>query len=160
MTASPTTLYFGSVRGLVAIPRGSPFPEQPPSPTVITNIRTSAGTLQRSRPVWELEELDVPWGEWLALEFAVMDFSSEHRHHYAYRLGDDADEWVDLGTHREITFTNLDPGIYGFALRGRNSQGVWSVATPSSTLRIVPLFWMTIWFLALLVLSIVAAAIL
>jgi signal transduction histidine kinase/ligand-binding sensor domain-containing protein len=160
VAASDTALFFGSVRGLVAIPRGSAFPEPAASPTVITDIRTSAGDLEGDRPVWELEELDVPWGEWLALEFAVMDYSAEHRHHYAYRLGDEAEEWVDLGAHREITFTNLDPGIYDFALRGRNSQGVWSLASPRLRLRIVPPFWMTLWFRSLLVLGIIGAAIL
>jgi signal transduction histidine kinase/ligand-binding sensor domain-containing protein len=160
VAASDKNLYFGSVRGLVAIPRGSAFPDPVASPTVITNIRTAAGALKSDRPVWELEELEVPWGDWLALEFAVMDFSAEHRHHYAYRLGDDTDEWIDLGTHREITFTNLDPGLYSFALRGRNSQGVWSMANPELTLRIIPPFWMTLWFRSLLVLAIVAAAIL
>jgi signal transduction histidine kinase/ligand-binding sensor domain-containing protein len=158
--ASGTMLYFGSVRGLVAVPRGSAFPVPAASPTIITSIRTSAGALDGDRPVWELEALEVPWGDWLALEFAVMDYSAERRHHYAYKLGDDAEEWIDLGSHRDITFTNLDPGIYTFALRGRNSQGVWSEAAPALSLRIIPPFWMTLWFRSLLLLAIVGAAIL
>ena len=45
------TLYFGSVKGLVAIPAGAPFPEPSPSPTVIASIETSAGKLRSARPV-------------------------------------------------------------------------------------------------------------
>jgi signal transduction histidine kinase len=159
VTSSAQTLYFGSVRGLVAIPRGSSFPEQAASPTVITSIKTAAGELVGDSPVWELRELEIPWGDWLSLEFAVMDYSAEHRHHYSYRLGDDT-EWIDLGPHRDVTFTNLNPGLYDFAVRGRNSQGVWSMAAPVLKLNIVPPFWMTLWFRLVLLLAVISAAVL
>ena len=136
------------------MPAGAPFPTPEPSPTVITQIRTSEGVLTGERPVWEMEELEVAWGDWLSLQFAVLDFSADHRHRYAYRLGADKD-WIDLGSHREVTFTDLDAGIYEFAVRGRNSQGVWSSAAPSLSVRVIPPFWMTGWFRALLAAAVV-----
>ncbi len=160
VASSKVTLYFGSVRGLVALPRGTSFPEMAASPTVITSIETSTGPLKGTSPVWELEELEIPWGGWLSLEFAVLDYSAEHRHHYKYRLGGDDAEWIDLGIHRDITFTALDPGDYEFAVRGRNSQGVWSMAAPVLKLNIVPPFWMTLWFRLVLLLAIISAAVL
>jgi signal transduction histidine kinase/ligand-binding sensor domain-containing protein len=158
--SSMETLYFGSVRGLVAIPRGSSFPEPAASPTVITSIKTAAGALEGDRPAWELEELEVPWGDWLSLEFAVMDYGAEHRHRYSYRLGGDDAEWIDLGPLRDLTFTNLDPGLYDFEVRGRNSQGVWSTAAPVLKLNIVPPFWMTLWFRLVFLFAIISMAIL
>jgi signal transduction histidine kinase len=96
--------------------------------------------------VWDLESLEMPWGEWLSLQFAVLDYSVDRRHRYQYRLGGVDEDWIDLGSSREITFTHLDPGIYEFDVRGRNSQGVWSVADPTLRIEIVPPFWMTAWF--------------
>jgi signal transduction histidine kinase/ligand-binding sensor domain-containing protein len=153
----PATLYFGTVKGLVAIPTGSPFPTSAPSPTVITSIRTASGELDPGPPVWERESLKVPWGQWLSVEFAVLDHSADRRHRYAYRLGGAEREWIDLGARREITFTDLDPGQYEFAVSGRNSQGVWSPALPTLKIRIVPPFWMTNWFRGALALFAISA---
>jgi signal transduction histidine kinase/streptogramin lyase len=158
VTRDASTLYFGSVKGLVAVPAGSPFPVPEASPTVVTSIKTSGRELHGDRPVWDLESLEVPWGDWLSLEFAVLDYSADHRHRYSYRLAADQ-EWIDLGSHREVTFTDLDPGIYEFAVRGRNSQGVWSLADSTLAIRVVPPFWMTGWFRALLAAAVVFFAV-
>jgi len=152
------TLCFGSVKGLVAFPAGTPFPSSAPSPTVVASIRTSSGPVRGERPAWSLEELVVPYGEWLSFELAVLDYSPEHRHRYAYRLGRDTD-WIDLGSRREITFTGLKPGIHELEARGRNNLGVWSMAEPTLRIRVVPPFWMTSWFRAVVALAVVAMAI-
>jgi len=153
---SQENVCFGSVKGVVAIPVGTPFPPPMPSPTVITSFRTSGEEIRGDRPAWELAQLEVPYGEWLSIELAVLDFSPEQRHHYAYRLGDD---WIELGSRREITFTGLSPGFHEFSARGRNSQGVWSRPTRALRIEVVPPFWMTRWFRGLMLFLLVALAI-
>ena len=159
VTRDRTSLYFGSVKGLVAVPSGIRFPEPTPSPTVITGIRTAQGELPVDRPVWELERIEVPWGEWLSMQFAVLDYSSEHRHGFAYRLGGSDAEWIDLGSRREITFTDLDSGIHELAIRGRNHQGVWSAVDPVLRIEVIPPFWMTWWFRSLALLVVVGVVV-
>jgi signal transduction histidine kinase/ligand-binding sensor domain-containing protein len=156
---SDSILYFGTVKGLVAIPAGTTFPSPSASPTVITSIRTSSEELGAARPVWDLGRLKIPWGEWLSLRFAVLDYSADRRHRYQYRLGGVDEDWIDLGSSREITFTDLDPGSYDFNVRGRNSQGVWSTAEPTLQLDVVPPFWMTTWFRAAVGLFVVSMVI-
>jgi len=152
-------LYFGTVKWVVAIPAGTVLPEPERSPTVITSIRTATGDVRGDRPVWEMEHLEIPWGQWFSIELAVLDFHSDHNHSYLYRLGDRSEEWIDLGTRRAITFTNLDPGIHPFNVRGRNCRGVWSEATPALKLEIVPPFWMTLWFRGAAVLFVLGMAV-
>jgi signal transduction histidine kinase/ligand-binding sensor domain-containing protein len=154
-----STLYFGTVKGLVAVPAGTQFPSPSASPTVITTIRTSSGELGTESPVWDLHNLEMPWGEWLSLQFAVLDYSVDRRHRYQYRLGGVDEDWIDLGSSREITFTDLDPGTYEFNIRGRNSQGVWSIAEPTLQIEIVPPFWMTLWFRAAVALFVISMVI-
>jgi len=101
-----------------------------------------------------VDRVAIPYGEWLSLEFAVLDFNAEHRHRYAYRLGGEARDWVDIGSRREVTLTRLEPGSYEFSLKGRNSQGIWSSAATSLRIDVVPPFWMTAWFRALALVSI------
>ncbi|MCI0657700.1 MAG: histidine kinase [Acidobacteria bacterium] len=153
---SSRALYFGSVKGPVAVPAGTEFPRLLPSPMIVTSIRTPAGEVRGSRPVWDMERLELPYGEWLSLELAVLDYSPEHRHRYAYRL---RGKWVDLGPTGAITFTGLEPGVHRFAARGRNSEGVWSQPTAELRIEVVPPFWMTGWFRGSAVLAIFALAV-
>ena len=57
-----------------------------------------------------------------------------------------------------ITFTDLAPGSYSFSAKGRNAQGVWSEISPVLKIRVVPPFWMTLWFRTSIALAIVGLA--
>ena len=142
------TLYFGSVRWLAAVPAGTPFPQHPPSPVVITSIRDINGELFGEEPQWRRKHLEIPFDSWLSLTLAVLDFNAEHHHAYQFRLGDEDEPWVDLGARREITFLDLDPGTHEFSARARNCQGVWNDITQTLTINVPPPFWMTMWFRA------------
>lgn len=137
-------LYFATRDGVVTLPLGTPFPEPQPSPVVMTAIQTLDGPLASDRPVWELDRIEVPYGEVLSFKFVVLDYGQGHR--YAYRLDTGRDRWVDLGQRREITFTDLEPGEHVLTVRGRNDRGVWSEAATPVAIRVVPPFWMTSWF--------------
>lgn len=137
-------IYFASAEGVLVVRKGTPFPDVPPSPTVVTSIRTLRGTLALKEPAWSVPWVEVPYGEILAVEFAVLDFTSRHR--YGYRVVGRHDDWIDLGTRREVTFADLDPGTYTLEVRGRNGQGVWSSPAAPLAVRVVPPYWMTWWF--------------
>ncbi len=153
-------LYFGSAKGLLAIPRGLPLASPAASPTVLRDVRTLQGTAVASSAPWDLDKLEVPYGEILSFAFAVLDYGDARRHRFAYRLAGLRDDWIDIGDRREVTFTELKPGKYTLDVRGRNSHGVWSNAATSLSLVVVPPFWMTLWFrafsLAALALAVVA----
>jgi signal transduction histidine kinase/ligand-binding sensor domain-containing protein len=139
-------VYFGSSKGVLVIPRGLPMASPPPAPTVLRSVRTLDGTVAAEEPPWDLDILEVPYGEILSFGFAVLDFGDTRRHRFAYRLSGLRSEWIDIDDRREITFTGLAPGDYTLEVRGRSSHGVWSDGTASLRLGIVPPFWMTTWF--------------
>ncbi len=88
------------------------------------------------------------------LEFAALDYSFPRRNRYAYRMEGFSDEWIQLGTRREVTFTNLDPGKYVFRFKASNSDGVWNEASMQSVRVIIePPFWGTWWFRGLSVVT-------
>jgi signal transduction histidine kinase/ligand-binding sensor domain-containing protein len=152
-------LYFGSVKGLVAVPAGTPFNEVAASPMLVRAIRTTTGELRGTAPPWRTSHLEIPYGRFLSLELAVLDYNTDHRHAYSYRLGDDAD-WIELGEADVITFADLSPGSYEFQARGRDCQGTWSTTAVPLSIRVVPPFWLTSWFRALVLLSLAGAAVL
>ncbi len=157
VASGETEIYFGTIKGAVAVRRGTPFPEVVPSPTVIASIRTLSGPVAAGEPVWALDELEIPYGEVLIFDFAVLDYSDPSRHRYAYRLGGDDARWVDLGATRSITFSRLDPGRHELRVRGRDASGIFSETAHGLVIRVVPPFWMTTWFRLLASLALLGA---
>ena len=153
------SLFFGSVKGIATLPAGTPFQLPEASPTVITSLSTEAGEFVGERPIWLPQQVEIPYGEWLSLEIAVLDYSPGENRAYAYRLGDEREPWVELGARRAVTFTDLNPGTFEFSARARNSQGVWSEVESKLSIRVVPPFWMTSWFRASMLLLVLAAVV-
>ena len=145
-------LYFGSLEGLVSLPTGTPMVAREPSPVVITSVEWLEPAPRRVMHVAPSERMRIPYGEALSVRFSVLDYA-EMPHQYEYRM-DDRDDWTPLGARRELTFVDLSPGAHNLVVRGRDVYGQWNT-TPSLIIDVVPPFWMTPWFRA-----IVAAALL
>lgn len=156
--ASSDASFFGTHRGIAVVKRGTPFPELRPSPTVVTAVRTVGASGSSERPAPLATDLRVPWGEVVSFEFAVLDYGDRRRHRYAYRISGGPEDWIDLGARREITFTDLDPGRYELAVKGRNDQGIWSEIERPVRIEVVPPFWMASWFRFLVAALVVGAA--
>ena len=60
------------------------------------------------------------------IEFAALSFYNTGKNRYAYRLEGFSDNWIQLGTERRATFTNLDAGEYTLRVRGSNNDGIWN----------------------------------
>jgi signal transduction histidine kinase/ligand-binding sensor domain-containing protein len=145
--ADATHLYFGSVEGLVSVPRGTPLARRAATPVAVTGIEVLGADATRRITPPELDEgFRTRYGEGMAIEFAVLDFA-EQAHQYAYRMNAGA-EWVSLGQKRSVTFLDLEPGQYRFEVRGRDVFGQWAGSRPLS-FEVVPPLWMTPWFRAL-----------
>jgi hypothetical protein len=57
-------------------------------------------------------------------------------------MGRYQDDWVETGANNRIaTFTNLDPGIYTFRVKGSNNDGVWNEEGTSVTIIIHKPWW-------------------
>jgi signal transduction histidine kinase/ligand-binding sensor domain-containing protein len=140
-------LYFGSVAGLVSVPKGLPLRLRPPSPVRITGVERLVDGSATPLAPGEIEKpLEIGIDDVLAAEFAVLDFT-ETAHEYAYRL-QGADAWTPLAHRRQLTFVGLAPGRYSLEVRGRDAFGQWS-ASPPLDFEVVPPFWMTTWFRSL-----------
>jgi PAS domain S-box-containing protein len=86
----------------------------------------------------------------VSFEFASLDFSSPLKNRYECMMrGWGNDRWLNLGTGRRATYTNLPPGTYTFLVRGSNSDRVWSQNVASIRVIVAPPYWQTWWFRAL-----------
>jgi len=91
-----------------------------------------------------------------SFEFALLDFVAPERSLYRYMLEGFDRDWIQAGTRRYASYTNLGGGSYVFRVQARNSDGVWNTHGASLAIRVLPPYWETVWFRALLVCSLLA----
>jgi signal transduction histidine kinase/DNA-binding response OmpR family regulator/streptogramin lyase len=90
----------------------------------------------------------------IGFEFAALDFTAPEQNRYLYQLTGFDPNWIDPGTARRATYTNLKPGNYRFQVRATNSDGLWNQQGASLELRVLPAPWETWWaYLAYVVLT-------
>jgi signal transduction histidine kinase len=61
------------------------------------------------------------------------------------------DDWNYVGTQRNATYTNLNPGKYIFKVKASNNDGVWNEEGKELEIVVTPPFWKKVWFRVLVV---------
>lgn len=92
----------------------------------------------------------------ITLQFAALDFINSESNLYSYFLEGFDKDWNEPGTSRTATYTNLNPGDYTLRVKK-----IFPGNPPVNdelvlNLTILPPFWMTWWFKALMMLIIAA----
>lgn len=90
-----------------------------------------------------------------SIQFASLNYANSQRRHYSYVLEGFDKDWNILTESHATTYTNLDPGVYTFKVKGLNSEGEWSHKVSEMKITIIPPFWKTWWFRTLGILMIV-----
>lgn len=87
----------------------------------------------------------------ISFEFAALNFSQSSKNQYAYQLEGFDQNW-NYTDKPSATYTNLDGGSYTLLVKAANNDGVWSAPVTLATLRVIPPFYRTWYFVVLLVL--------
>ena len=85
-----------------------------------------------------------------SFDFTALNFRQPEKNQYKYMLEGFQDEWIDAGSERKVSYTNLSPGEYLFRVIASNNDGVWNNEGASLKITIVPPFWRTWWFITLM----------
>jgi signal transduction histidine kinase/ligand-binding sensor domain-containing protein len=81
----------------------------------------------------------------ISIDFTVLDYRSNNKQAYAYRLAGFDEEWHSVINQHKATYTNLHPGKYQFDIKSLNDEIYENL--PAKTLLIVisPPWWRTTW---------------
>lgn len=94
----------------------------------------------------ESKELTLPYNfNDLRFDYVGIQYSKPIKNKYKYMLENFDNDWIDAGTQRNATYTNLDPGEYVFKVIASNSDGVWNYQPASIKIVITPPWWLTKW---------------
>ncbi|MBO9712005.1 sensor histidine kinase [Sphingomonas sp.] len=75
------------------------------------------------------------------IAYTALSFTIPERVRFRYRLEGVDDNWVDPGTRRLASYSNLGPGHYRFQVIASNNDGVWNRTGATLEFDIRPTFW-------------------
>ncbi len=91
-----------------------------------------------------------------SFEFAALDYSNNQYYNYSYMMEGLDNVWHTTSQeNRSVNYANLSPGNYTFRIRASDKYGVWSSLEDKVTLKLLPPFWMTWWFITLIAATII-----
>lgn len=148
-------MFFGGPNGFNSFFPGEVKDNLQVPPTVLTGVRVFNKWLESVRdhrtggliPVDRAGLLEFSYTDnFITLEFAALDFLIPGKNRYKYKLEGVTNDWIDLGHHREVTFSDLEPGRYVVKMKASNNDGVWNETGKTVEMLINPPFWKTLWF--------------
>jgi len=82
-----------------------------------------------------------------SFEFSALNYTHPEKNQYMYKLIGFDQDWTHTSSDRRfVSYTNLEPGEYEFAVKASNNDGIWNEDNASLKINILPPFWLTWWF--------------
>jgi PAS domain S-box-containing protein len=132
------TLVFTTHKGLVRIAPANPGRNEMVPPVLIEQFLIEGTSLNRKEPI----EL-APGSNRLEFRYTSLSYSMPERVKFKYILEGYDQNWIEAGTRRSATYTNLPPGRYRFRVIGSNNDGVWNVRGASLGFALRPHIYQT-----------------
>lgn len=158
-------IYVGGIDGFNIIDPARISPNQFIPPVVITGLTVNHQLVTSfshpeitSHQVSEAKELRLKYNQTIfTFEFTALNYILSAKNQYRYKLEGYDEDWVEAGSQRTASYTNINPGTYTFMVQGSNNDRVWNERPTSLKIVVLPPFWLTWWFKLLVVLFILLA---
>ena len=143
--------YFGGINGLTVF-RPSEIIDNPNPPQItLTSLTQDDQPIAIDSSVETIKNVTLEWPQnSLEFEFAALSYNQPAKNRYAYKLDDFDTNWHFIGTKHSGRYTNIPGGEYTLLLKATNSDGVWNETPVPINVKVVPPYWQTLWFRALL----------
>lgn len=144
--------YFGGINGLTAFYPDAVKRNVHVPPVVLTSFLKLNREVELRPPISSAKELHLSYKDyWISFEFAALDFANPTKNRYTYKMEGLDEDWIETGSDRRFaTYTNLDPGVYFFKVKGSNNHGTWNEIPTVLKIDIPPPVWLANWFKALI----------
>ena len=98
-----------------------------PPRLALMHLEVLGAPLRSVKPYWLLDQVDLDHRDNIvSFDFAALDFASPNRNQLAYRMTGLTERWINLGSQRRVTLTNLPAGNHILEVRAVNGDRVWS----------------------------------
>lgn len=100
--------------------------------------------------------LRLPPGSYgLEIEYAALTYSASEKVRFEFKLEGQSPDWQDVRNRGIVRFHQIQPGEYVFRVRAANNDGVWNEAGASLAFSVLPFYWQTAWFRAVIALLLI-----
>ena len=97
-------------------------------------------------PINELDEVRLDHRQnYFSVEYGCSDFSYPHLIRYRYKMKGFHDEWIDAGTRRSASFSNLNGGVYQLQISAGYGENLFG-ENKTLSIYVHPPFWQNRWF--------------
>jgi signal transduction histidine kinase len=155
-------LWFPTMGGLAMIDPGSLTYNTQPPPVVIEEMRINNNPAPIAE--WDTALRDpqaairiLPGQDNFEIKYAALSFINSENLRFKYKLEGVDDDWVEAGVRRTAYYSHVAPGSHIFRVLAANADGTWNLTGASVRVTVVPPFWRTWWFTALVTLVILGA---
>jgi signal transduction histidine kinase/ligand-binding sensor domain-containing protein len=147
-------LWFPTSKGLVVVNPNEVKINPLPPPTVLEELLVDEQLVANTAP-----PLRIPPGRnRFEFHYTGLSFAAPEKVRFKYRIEGLEKEWVDAGAKRVANYSFVPPGGYTFHVKACNNDGVWNEAGASLAFTVLPYFWQTGWFRALMGVAAVAVS--
>ena len=114
-----------------------------PPKVLIKNINIG-GINKKFESVSNNEHVDIEFkNNSISFEYLALNFRNTAQNQYRYKMEGYDSDWIEAGTRRFASYTNLPIGTYTFRVIGSNNDGVWNEIGASYKLNILPPWYRT-----------------
>lgn len=148
-------IYFGAGKGFSTVSPELGHNNLTPPKVKLTNIYKLNEPMLFDTALAELTTLSLEHTDQLvSFEYAGLNYANPESTRYQYRLLGFDQEWIDAGTSRRVSYTNLPAGNYKLQIIAGNSDNIWSDPGLSLEITVQPAPWYTWWAYLLYAISI------
>lgn len=151
-------LWFATPKGLVEVdPAHFPVNKIPPGVSLERfSVDDTAEALHAADLVMRIPAGHVHF----EFDYAGLSFVAPQKVRYRYMLQGFDKTWTEAGARRTAYYTNIPAGSYTFLVQAANNDGVWNTEGAALKFDLRPHFYQTLWFYALLILTVVGLVLL
>ena len=147
-------LYFGGVNGYTIFKPDVVLQKQHEIPLVFTELSIANKIIDwrqhpeiLNAPITYAKKIVLqPKQNMMTISFATLEYRSNKKKFYKYKLLGFHDEWTEPSIKNEANFSNLPPGTYTLKVTGTNTDGVWNSKGISIEIKVLPSWYQTWWF--------------
>ena len=104
------------------------------------------------------DEIEVaPGKNNLEINYTGLSFIKPEFVRFRYQLKGQDKSWIEAGNRRTAYYSYLPPGEYVFTVVAANADGVWNETGASVKVKVVPVFFRTLWFLTLMTILVISS---
>lgn len=101
----------------------------------------------RQKSIMETDVIEIPYKKnVISFEFSALHYTAPEKNRYKYIMEGFDEDWTDAEKRRHVTYTNFSPGEYVFRVKASNCDGIWNEEGTGIRIKIIPPFWLTMWF--------------